>query len=83
MNRFVIALGIAIATAGCAAEAIEDPAPEVLATEPQREPPRQRFYGELYDPYWENIAVDLDDYRPDLEVPPRQIPDEVWPYLDP
>jgi hypothetical protein len=78
MKICLAALGLALVCGGCAA-AVEDPQPEeaVLPTE-QRDPPRQLFYGELYDPV-ANIAVDLDEIKPDLQVPPRQTHDRVWP----
>ena len=78
MNRFVLVLPlVAITGLGCAV-AIEDPPPEPVVAEPQRDPPQQTFYGELRDPY-AAFATPLDEYRSDLDVPPKQIPD-VSPY---
>lgn len=80
MNRLVLALALAIGAAGCAAD-VEDVQEEPLPTEPQRSPPPQALYGDLYDPL-ANVVGDLDHYRPSMEIPPLQIPGEVWPYVE-
>ncbi len=80
MTRFVFALALAIGAAGCAAD-VEDPQTEPLPAEPQRNPPPQSLSGDFYDPL-QDIVVDLDHYRPDLKLPPLQVPGEAWPYAE-
>lgn len=80
MTRLLLALALAIGAAGCATD-VEDPLTEPLPAEPQRNPPRQPYAGELYDPL-SDVVVDLDHYRPDRELPPLQIPGDVWPYVE-
>lgn len=82
MTRAMIAAGLfaALACFGCAV-AVEDPQPEPQLPEPQRDPPARIRSGTLADRVGEAVTG-LDEYRPDLVVPPRQKPGDVWPYVE-
>ena len=70
MNRFTLAVAVAIASAafGCAA-GVEDDQPEEIV-EPQRNPPSQLRSGEQADPL-ANIAGSVDDVRIDMRLPAK------------
>ena len=71
MNRFTlaVALAVAIASIGCAA-GVEDPQPEETV-EAQRPQPSQLRSGEQADPL-ANVRSGVDDIRLDVRLPPKQ-----------
>jgi hypothetical protein len=71
MNRFTlaVALAVAIASVGCA-EGVEDPQQEET-TEAQRPPPSQLRSGEQVDPL-QNVRSSVDEVKVDYQLPPKQ-----------
>ena len=71
MNRLMIALAVvSLSMFGCAA-GDDDPTPEPVAQEPQRDPPKQVKSGQFANPY-EGITPALNEYREPSEVPGLQ-----------
>ena len=74
MNRLLVAVAaMSLFAFGCTAEGTEDPEPEPVAQEPQRDPPKQVRSGVFTNPY-DNIQVPLDSYKllpdePEFYVP--------------
>ena len=74
MNRLLVAVAALSLTAfGCAAEGVDDPEPEPVAQEPQRDPPKQVKSGIFTNPY-DNIQVPLSSYQLPPDEPTLQAP---------
>jgi hypothetical protein len=74
MNRlFVAVAALSVFAFGCTAEGTEDPGPEPVAEEPQRDPPKQVRSGVFENPY-DNIAVPVGSIKLLPDVPELQQP---------